>query len=673
MKYSEYFRPARIALLIGLGVFILGGVLWRLGLFQESELWIYDCMVWCHADAKATDSRIMLVMLNEKDIESMDWPLRDTALSALLEKIEAGKPSVIGLDLYRDLPEPRDGSGSATLDQTFVRYPNIVPIFLFGDDTKAFQVPPPKVFVSGPNADTSANPTLYAFNNLPDVKVIRRGFLSLPNDLKYTSFPFLLAQYYLAVQKNIQASMDKQTIHLGKVAFNRLEGNDGGYVNESYAGYQFLLDYSGPLNFKTVSVSDVLKLQDPSIFTDKVVLIGISADSSNDTFSTPLSIGQLAFHRISNHLPDTVLEREPGVLLHAQIVNQLLRAALDGDRPTVGVGKNLEWAWIAFWCLLGIFVGFLVRSHIVFALTIVSCLGLITYSSWMLFVHGYWIIGFTPAIVFLATAMLVKAYAATYEQQQRANLMKLFSQRVPPAIAEEIWDKRDTFLQGGRPAAQRLTVTVLFTDLKNYSTISEGMSPAELIAWVNECQGALTRHVEKNRGMVFCFMGDGMMAVYGAPIPRTKEKDMAEDALNAVQSAIGMANEIRQMNAEWKAQGRPVAGLRVGIFTGEAMGGDLGSNEYLEYSVIGDTVNTASRLESVDKEGTMTGGEEECRILIGAMTYRFIKDKFAARHVGTINLKGKYQTTDVYQVAIDGTFRPIAPVETKATETKAQA
>ncbi len=130
-------------------------------------------------------------------------------------------------------------------------------------------------------------------------------------------------------------------------------------------------------------------------------------------------------------------------------------------------------------------------------------------------------------------------------------------------------------------------------------------------------------------------MGDGMMAVFGAPIPRKTEAEMASDALNAVQSAVGMAGEIRQMNAAWQAQGKPLAGLRVGIFTGEAMGGDLGSNDYLEYSVIGDTVNTASRLESVDKEGAMTGGEEECRILIGALTYRYIKDKFvdaACRH-----------------------------------------
>ena len=104
------------------------------------------------------------------------------------------------------------------------------------------------------------------------------------------------------------------------------------------------------------------------------------------------------------------------------------------------------------------------------------------------------------------------------------------------------------------------------------------------------------------------------------------------------------------MNARWRAEGKPLAGLRVGIYTGEAMAGVLGSDDHLAYSVIGDTVNTASRLESVDKEGVMTSANAECRILIGALTYRFIKDRFPARHVGTVNLKGKAETTEVYNV-----------------------
>ena len=228
--------------------------------------------------------------------------------------------------------------------------------------------------------------------------------------------------------------------------------------------------------------------------------------------------------------------------------------------------------------------------------------------------------------------------------------MKLFSQHASPEIAEEMWAQRDVFLQGGRPAARELMVTAFFTDLRNYSTISEKMSPTELIAWVNECQGALAQHVIKNHGHINCYMGDGMMAVFGVPFPHTTEAEIQRDAINAVTCALGMAGEIRKMNARWKAEGKPLAGLRVGIYTGKAMTGVLGVENKLAYSIIGDTVNTASRLESVDKEGAMTSGQRECRILIGALTYHYICDHFPARHVGSVNLKGKAETTEVYNV-----------------------
>ena len=177
------------------------------------------------------------------------------------------------------------------------------------------------------------------------------------------------------------------------------------------------------------------------------------------------------------------------------------------------------------------------RSHILFGIAVALGVVAIALCGWIFFISGYWIIGFTPSVVFLATAMLVKAYAATHEEEQRENLMKLFSQHVSPEIAQEMWEQRETFLQGGRPAAQSLIVTVLFTDLKNYSTISEKMTPAQLIAWVNECQGALAQHVGKNGGIVNCYMGDGMMAVFGIPVPRKDEAGMARDAINAVTCA----------------------------------------------------------------------------------------------------------------------------------------
>ena len=108
--------------------------------------------------------------------------------------------------------------------------------------------------------------------------------------------------------------------------------------------------------------------------------------------------------------------------------------------------------------------------------------------------------------------------------------------------------------------------------------------------------------------------------------------------------------EIRKLNAKLKESGLPLAGLRVGIFTGEAMAGTVGSDDLLKYTVIGDTVNTASRLESVDKEEVLTGPGGDCRILIGALTCRYVKDKFRVDSVGSLDLKGKKETIETYKV-----------------------
>jgi len=653
MKVWAFLRPALPALFIGVGVFLLGGVLWRYGWFQEPELWVYDHFVQWRSNPTATDPRIMLVELTEKDIDEMDYPLRDSVMSEVLEKIEAGGAAVIGVDFYRDLPEPRDGSEIARLNKTLTENPNIICIFLYHSPEHPFAIPPPPIL--------RGNEAQYTFNNFPDSRIIRRAYLQLPgpedarhNRIYYQSLPWLLAQYYLYLH-NVAFTLDGQGFLLGKTRIPQLKADDGGYINDPPLGYAFMQDYRGPAaqdDIDTLSISEVRALKDPSIFKDKIVLLGIAAGSSNDTFNTPISALHPDVPRTKKILlsSDENESRVPGVFIHAQIVNQLLRIAIDGDKPTSSHGQAFGWIWLAVCGMGGVGAGFYIRSYIAFAWAILAGLGLIALFAWLQFLAGYWIITIGPAVVFVGSAGFAKGYATTHERKERANLMKLFSQHASPEIAEQVWEQRDVFLQGGRPPARELVVTALFTDLKGYSAISERMTPSELIAWVNECQGALAQHVIKNHGHINCYMGDGMMAVFGVPFPHTAEAEIKQDAINAVTCALGMAAEIKRMNARWRADGKPLAGLRVGIYTGKAMTGVLGVEGKLSYSIIGDTVNTASRLESVDKEGVMTSGERECRILIGALTYHYICDQFTARRVGSINLKGKGEKTEVYNV-----------------------
>lgn len=632
---SAHARPAFIGLLIGLVVFVLVAAAWQLGLFQSSELWIYDLFVAERSDPKAVDPRIVIVTQDEPDIAQLDYPLRDGTLSEIFEKIESGGPVVIGLDLYRDLPEPRGANTTSEIDKlnaTLLAHPNIITIFYPGTSS-AFKIPPPPPLVN--------DPSRYGFNIFPnDDKTVRRAFLSarMPDKQSYDSFAWRIAQIYLDAKFGIEPSLQAKSVRIGKTVIPHFHGDDGGYVGVNAAGYQFLLDFRGPPRFQTISLREVADMKDTSVFKDKIVLIGSVARSLNDFVETPVSM--------TNPLDPFT----DGVTIHGQIINQLLRAAINGDRPIESASLGFRWSSLAFWCLAGFGAGFFVRSHFVFAATVLIGAAAVAVGGWWLFFGGYWTLVAAPMAGFLATAIFVKGYAAHHENEERENLMKLFSQHTSPAVAQQIWEERHTFLQGGRPKARRLMVTALFTDLKNYSTISEKMDPDELIAWVNETLGALAQHVDKEGGFISAYMGDGMMAVFGAPVASTTEEAIKRDATSAVRCALNMAGEIKAMNARWRKEGKPLAGLRVGIYTGPAMTGILGSEGHVAYSVIGDTVNTASRLESVDKEGEWTGQAAESRILIGELTHRYIEDTYVSRYVGKINLKGKQETTEVYRV-----------------------
>jgi len=626
-KRSFISRPESNGIAIGIIVFLLTSGAWQAGLLQSLELWVYDQYIQGRAEPRASDPRIILVLQDEKDVEAMDHPLHDTVLSALLEKIESGKPEVVGLDFYRDLPEPRNGSEIAVLNKTLLRYPNIITITLTGDPQQPLGVPPPPAVAN--------DSTRYGINDFPlDNGTARRAFLYFPDSEEYESFAWMLAQYYL-VDHGITPTMKGANVQIGKTTLPRFRGNDGGYINAPFTGYQILIDFRGPQQFKTLSIRDVLKLDHADVFKDKIVLIGAVAKSLNDRVTTPL-----------NHaLP------EAGTLVHAQIVNQLLRTALNGDRPILSVSQPEKWLFGAVWCLAGIGCGLLTRSNILFTFGLVSGVLSILLLGWSLFLADYWMPIIVPMISFTITALLVKASAAHYEEQQRLMLMKIFSQHVSLGVAQSLWKQRDLFSQGGRPVPQRLTATVLFTDIKSFTSIAEKMETNDLVDWLNEYFNAMARQVEPNGGIINKYIGDGMMAVFGIPEKRETEDEICQDAIRGVRCALAMAREIGELNRRWQAQpGKPQAAMRVGINTGELMAGGLGSDNRLEYTVIGDSVNTASRLESFDREEKLTGPSGACRILIGGATYEYVKDVFVVELVGSVELKGKNKTTKVYKV-----------------------
>jgi adenylate cyclase len=245
------------------------------------------------------------------------------------------------------------------------------------------------------------------------------------------------------------------------------------------------------------------------------------------------------------------------------------------------------------------------------------------------------------------SAAVIMAYVSGQERKQRAFLMQLFSRHVSKEVAENIWRQRDQFLEDGRPKPQKAEVTVLFTDLTGFTSVSEKLEPQALIQWLNTYMEAMAQLVMGNEGIVDDYAGDGIKANFGVPIPRKSQAEIKQDALNAVNCALQMKTKMQRLNRNWRNQNLPTAGIRIGICTGPVIVGAVGSSQRLKYTTVGDTVNVASRLESFEKEQVPEG---ICRMLIAESTHRYVQEHFQMQTVGAIQLKGKKQTAFAYLV-----------------------
>ncbi len=247
--------------------------------------------------------------------------------------------------------------------------------------------------------------------------------------------------------------------------------------------------------------------------------------------------------------------------------------------------------------------------------------------------------------------MISTAIEQAREKGQRSTLMQLFSKHVSPEVAEALWEQREQVLEGGRPRPRKITATVLFTDLRGFSSVAEKLDPQELLDWLNTYMDGITRVVMSHGGVVDDYFGDGVKANFGVPLPRSSEEEIRDDAVRAVDCALALGEEVVRLNAAMAERGIPTIQLRVGIYTGPVVAGSLGSADRMKYTTLGDTVNTAARLESYEKDLAIPRlGHSPARILIGDATLRLVGDRYDTESVGEFELRGKDERVAVHCV-----------------------
>ncbi|MBN2373563.1 adenylate/guanylate cyclase domain-containing protein, partial [bacterium] len=607
------------------------------GYLEFLELAAYDRYIALQSKAHPHDPRIVIIAISEADIKEMGrWPITDSALAYSLKILNKYGPRAIGLDIYRDMPVP---PGEKGLSDIFEQADNIVTVKKIGDETFP-GIPSPYFLKTG---------ELTGFNDiLMDTGgIVRRGLLFLEDggDNHY-SFSLLLALLYLEKDGIVPepGGTNPKHLRLGRTTFVPFETNDGGYAGADARGYQFLLDFKGGQSaFKTFSMMELLseKIR-PEDIHDRIVMIGVTAESVRDFFCTPLNT-------VTDSAEDS--SKMPGVVLHAQIVSQLLRSATEGDRPIRVLDDRYEWLLIMVFGILSGILALFRHSVLRFSLLVLAGLILLGIGSLLLFNAGWWVPVVPVAISWLTASAILNAFLSHQENVQKRLLMQLFSRHVSKDVAEVIWRQRDRFMEDGRPRPLRLTATVLFGDLKGFTSVSEMLDPQILMDWLNGYMKAMSHLVMEHSGVVNKFIGDAIMAVFGIPLPRKSPEEISLDARNAVDCAIAMSSEIRGLNILWEKQNLPSMKMRIGIFTGPLIAGSLGSKMRMEYTVIGDTVNIASRLEGLYKDQEDADLEKNgCRIFIGEETRLHLDPSFQTRLEGSVTLKGKGKEITIYRV-----------------------
>lgn len=376
----------------------------------------------------------------------------------------------------------------------------------------------------------------------------------------------------------------------------------------------------------------------PAWLAGKLVLVGLMVPDA-DRHRTPLTLG-----------------RPPmaGVEIQAQILAQLL----DGRTSPVAA----SWAVAGLAAVLALLGALTAGGRLpLTGLAGLALFGLtLLWGGWAVLAAkgGPIIAPLQPSLAWLVALGAGMALAQGRERASRAALMDLFAAHLSAPVAAEIWRHRAELLAGGRLKPASLVATVLFSDVENFTPASEALGPERLMDWIETYLEAMTEIVTGHGGVVLRFLGDGILAAFGVPLPRRDDEAIAEDARRAVAAALAMEAALNRINEGFRAQGMPEICIRVGMVTGPMVGGSVGARRHLEYTLMGDAVNTAARLEALAKTVSAVPGSP-CRILAAASTWNRVRDVVAGRRVGEVAVKGKSLPVEVYQVL--GPARPVAP------------
>ncbi len=549
---------------------------------------------------RPTSGDIVIVAIDDASFQGTkyEWPWPRTYLAQIVDEINKGGAKVVGVDIF--LTEAgKDPGGDAALAQALSQSRSSV------SDMEVLHPQPGMISLNLPVPPIRGSLKAIGITTIvQDSDAITRSIQAFDTDGNqvYFNWAFQTAAQYLnvdppSISNTHDLTFNGKTVplHNGSLLVN-FNGPAGTYP--TYSAYQ-------------VALGDVLT-ENPNAFKNKIVLIGATTITLHDVYATPFSSQQPT----------------AGVELVANAIDTLITGNYLTETP--------PWLDLLIILAMAFAAGFISRIQRPSLTLAVMAGAMILYAiiTYLAFIaKGLYIPIVAPQIMlFIGVTLPTLGQSVTQELEKR-RVRNLFSRFISPEMVDQLIATRDIYSLN-----KRANLSILFSDIRGFTTLSEKMSPEEVVSVLNPYLEAMTKVIEKNDGTVDKYEGDAIVAFFGEPVVHD------DHALRAVRTAFEMRSALADLHKSWEQQGTPRhIEIGIGINSGEVFVGLLGSAQRINYTIIGDNANLASRLQDLTKT-------YQWPILISESTYEQVKDEFETEFADSVIVKGRSEPVKVYKV-----------------------
>ncbi|MEF9475352.1 MAG: adenylate/guanylate cyclase domain-containing protein [Candidatus Mariimomonas ferrooxydans] len=578
---------------------------------------------------------ILIVAIDEKSLSEYGrWPWNRRLQAELIEKIFEGHPKAVALDIF--YPEPESPESDRALADVFNKYRERLVVAL------GFELEKGREF-KGEVEDVLFEHTLLRIENQSRLEsfVFKAHRVLLPPEPIASSSVFghvyampdldgkLRWEYpFIKYSDEYFPSLALQTVRIAKgltldeVTIAGGIGVDlGGLLIPTDESHRLHINYLGKeRTFIYKSAADVLSGLIPvEFFKDKIVLIGASAIATYDLKNTPFSANMPGVEKNATVVAN-IMSKD--FIKKSEIYVDLFLVLLTGISALLMSRKQR--AFYSFMIYLSLTAILIITNQLFF-----------TY-------YGIRINFIYPILTLLSSGTFIISYRFFVEEKSARNIRRIFSSYVTERVVNELIKNPDLAKLGG----ERREITVLFTDIRNFTAFSEKHESEEVVSMLNEYLGTMTDAIFKWEGTLDKFIGDEILAFWGAPLIQDNHAELA------LRCALDMSERLEELRQRWKAEGRPVLDAGIGINTGEVIVGNIGAEgKKMDYTVIGDHVNLGSRVEALTKK-------YNTRILITEFTFNkavgFVKatkiGHLSIKGMGKVTVRGKERSVDIYEI-----------------------